>query len=44
MIRHFPVFDKEIAAIVSAAPASVATGNVSDYEGCGIKVLNPWDA
>lgn len=37
-------FDAQIAAIASAARAGVATRNVSDYEGCGIKGLNPWEA
>lgn len=42
--RPISHFDAQIAAIARSARAPVATRNVSDYEGCGIKVLNPWDA
>ena len=42
--RPISQFDAQIAAIARSARAAVATRNVSDYEGCGIKVLNPWDA
>ena len=34
----------QIAAIALSSSAAVATRNASDYEGCGINVLNPWDA
>ena len=34
--------DCMIAAIARANGASVATRNVSDFEGCGVKVVNPW--
>ena len=37
-------FDAQIAAIVFMARATLATRNVRDYEGCGIKLVNPWDA
>ncbi len=40
--RPISQFDAQIAAIAAAARAPVATRNVDDYEGCGIKVLNPW--
>ncbi len=36
--------DCQIAAIARAVGASVATRNVRDFEGCGIDVINPWDA
>ena len=36
--------DCQIAAIVRACGASIATRNVSDFEGCGIDVINPWNA
>ena len=42
--RPISHFDAQIAAIARSARAPVATRNVSDYGGCGIKVLNPWDA
>jgi hypothetical protein len=34
--------DAQIAAIVQTLGAELATRNVIDFEGCGIKVLNPW--
>lgn len=36
-------FDAQIAAIVLSHGAELATRNVDDFEGCGIKVMNPWD-
>jgi predicted nucleic acid-binding protein len=32
-----------VAAIARAHDASVATRNISDFEGCGIELLDPWD-
>lgn len=37
-------FDAQIAAIAHSAGATVATRNVADFDGCGVKVVNPWDA
>ena len=37
-------FDAQIAAIAHSVGAAIATRNVGDYEGCGIKVINPWEA
>ena len=37
-------FDAQIAAIAHSAGATVATRNVVDFDGCGVKVVNPWDA
>ena len=34
--------DAQIAAIVQTVGAELATRNVTDFEECGIKVLNPW--
>lgn len=42
--RPISNFDAQIAAITRAARAALATRNASDYEDCGIKVMNPWDA
>lgn len=42
--RAISNFDAQIAAIARSARAPVATRNVNDYEGCGVRVLNPWDA
>ena len=35
-------FDAMIAAIAHAHEASVATRNTSDFQGCGIVLVNPW--
>ncbi len=42
--RPISQFDAPIAAISRSAGAAIATRNVSDYEGCGVKVINPWEA
>ena len=36
--------DCQIAAITGACGAAIATRNVKDFGGCGIEVINPWDA
>lgn len=35
-------FDAQIAAIARLFRATLATRNVTDFEGCGIDVVNPW--
>ena len=35
-------FDAQIAAIALSHRLGVATRNVSDFEGCGLTVTNPW--
>jgi predicted nucleic acid-binding protein len=40
--RPISQFDCQIAAIARAHGASVATRNTSDYEGCGVEVIDPW--
>ncbi len=40
--RPIAAFDAQIAAIARASGASLATRNVSDFEGCGIDVIDPW--
>jgi predicted nucleic acid-binding protein len=35
-------FDAQIAAIAFSLGAAVATRNVTDFEGCGVVVVNPW--
>jgi hypothetical protein len=42
--RPISQFDAQIAAISRSAGATIATRNVSDYEGCGVTVINPWQA
>lgn len=36
-------FDLLIAAIAHTRNMAVATRNLSDFEGCGLRLLNPWD-
>lgn len=40
--RPISQFDCQIAAIARARGARVATRNTSDYEGCGIDLIDPW--
>lgn len=35
--------DCQIAAIARANGAPVATRNVKDFDGCGIRLINPWN-
>jgi predicted nucleic acid-binding protein len=37
-------FDAMIAAIARSHGAAVATRNTADFEGCGIRTINPWNA
>lgn len=32
-----------IAAIAKSHNAAIATRNTKDFEGCGVKLINPWD-
>lgn len=40
--RPTALFDTQIAAIAWAAGARIATRNVSDFEDCGLDLINPW--
>ncbi len=40
--RPITIFDAQIAAIASAHGAALATRNTSDFEGCGVRLINPW--
>ncbi len=40
--RPISLFDAMIAAIARSRSAAVATRNTSDFEGCGVRVINPW--
>jgi toxin FitB len=42
--RLISIFDAQIAAIALANDAAVATRNVTDFTGCGVEIINPWDA
>lgn len=42
--RGHPIaqLDAQIAAIARARDGQLATRNVSDFEGCGLRIVNPW--
>lgn len=40
--RPISQFDAQIAAVAKSRGGDVATRNVSDFENCGITVINPW--
>lgn len=42
--KPISALDAQIAAIASAAGASVATRDVAGFEGCGVEIINPWTA
>lgn len=42
--RPISHFDAQIAAIAKSMGAGVATRNVADFAGCGIKVIDPWQS
>ena len=42
--RPITQFDAQIAAIARSRDAGVATRNLTDFDGCGIGVIDPWQA
>ena len=42
--RPISQFDAQIAAIALVARATLATRDLAGYEGCGVKLINPWYA
>ncbi|MFT4029708.1 MAG: PIN domain-containing protein [Protaetiibacter sp.] len=42
--RVISVPDAQIAAVCLVHDATLATRNVRDFAGCGIRVVNPWAA
>lgn len=42
--RRLQTADAQIAAIVRLHDAILATRNTRDFEGCGIRLVNPWKA
>jgi len=40
---HVDAVDLMIAAIAKNTNAAIATRNTGDFEGCGIKIINPWN-
>jgi toxin FitB len=41
--RPITVFDAQIAAIARVHGAALATRNTADFEGCGVRLVNPWE-
>ncbi len=42
--RHMAELDAMIAAIAKSRGATIATRNVSDFQHCGVPIVNPWEA
>jgi predicted nucleic acid-binding protein len=42
--RTVEIRDVQIAGIVNARKATLATGNTRHFEGCGLVLVNPWAA
>ena len=42
--KPISALDAQIAAIALAVGAPVATRDVAGFEGCGVAIINPWDA
>ena len=40
--RTVEIRDTQIAGIVNARKATLATGNTRHFEGCGLMLVNPW--
>jgi toxin FitB len=41
--RPIAELDAQIAAIAYVHGATLATRNTSDFEGCGVRLVNPWE-
>ena len=42
--RPISNFDAQIVAIARTHAATLATRNTGDFEGCGVRLINPWKA
>ncbi len=42
--RPIEAFDAQIAATVRVASAALATRDIGDFAGCGLSLINPWQA
>ena len=40
--RPISTIDAQIAAITRSRDAKLATRNVTDFDGCGVEVIDPW--
>jgi toxin FitB len=40
--RPISHFDAQIAAIARSTGAAIATRNLADFGGCGVRVVDPW--
>lgn len=40
--RPIAEFDAQIASIARSRDATLATRNTGDFEGCGVRLVNPW--
>lgn len=40
--RPISLFDAQIASIAKARNAALATRDIRDFEGCGVRLINPW--
>jgi len=40
--RPIAELDAQIAAIAQSRDATLATRNTADFEGCGVRLVNPW--
>jgi predicted nucleic acid-binding protein len=40
--RPIAILDAQIAAIACSRDATLATRNTADFEGCGVRLVNPW--
>ena len=41
--RPITTLDAQIVAIALANGATLATRNTADFEGCGVRLVNPWE-
>ena len=41
--RPMSELDAQIAAIARVHGATLVTRNIADFEGCGVKLVNPWE-
>lgn len=42
--RPISLFDAQIASIAKARSATLATRDIRDFDGCGVRLIDPWQA